>query len=65
MTDQMQSEITELNIKLEEIEDPRRCYALVKERIHQFRLRGWDIPDDLERIERRLATECLIESQGR
>ncbi len=65
MTDQMQSEIAELNVKLEEIEDPRRCYALVKERIHQFHLRGWDIPDDLARIERRLATECLLESQGR
>ncbi|HKZ96328.1 MAG TPA: hypothetical protein VJ045_05060 [Hyphomicrobiaceae bacterium] len=65
MNNQMQSEIAELNVKLEELDDPRRCFAMVQERIRQFRLRGWPIPDDLARIERRLMTECLAESQGR
>jgi hypothetical protein len=65
MTDQMQSEIAELNAKMEKIDDPRRCYALVQERIRQLQLRGWEIPQDLALIERRLATECLCESQGR
>lgn len=65
MTDQMQSEIADLNGKLDDIEDPRQAYALVRERIQQFRVRGWQIPEDLARIERVYATECLCESQGR
>jgi hypothetical protein len=65
MTEQMQSEIAELSLRVEEIDDPRRCYALVQERIRQYRQRGYDIPEELVRMERRLATECLSESQGR
>jgi hypothetical protein len=65
MTDQMHSEIAELNTKMEEIDDPRRCFAMVQERIRQYRLRGKDVPEELALIERCLARECLFESQGR
>jgi hypothetical protein len=65
MTDQMQGEIAELNLKLEEIDDPRRSYALVQERIRLYRSLGRPIPEELARIERRVMTECLRESQGR
>jgi hypothetical protein len=65
MTEQMHSEIAELSLRMEEIDDPRRCYALIQERIRQYRQRGYDIPEELVRMERRLAADCLIESQGR
>ncbi|HRN85385.1 MAG TPA: hypothetical protein PK857_11235 [Hyphomicrobium sp.] len=65
MTEQMQSEIAELNHRLEEIDDPRRSYALVLERIRSYRSRGQQVPEPLTLMERRLARECLIESQGR
>ncbi len=37
MTDQMQSEIANLNLTLEEIDDPRRAYAIVQERIRLYK----------------------------
>ncbi len=65
MSEQMQSEIAEINQTIEQIDDPRRCYALVQERIRKFRQAGNVVPDDLARIERQLMVECLAESQGR
>ncbi len=65
MTEQMQAEIAELNHRLEEIDDPRRSYALVQERIRNYRKLGHQIPEALALMERRLAIECRIESQGR
>lgn len=65
MTEQMQAEIVELNLKLEQIDDPRRSYAMVLERIRSYRNRGQQVPEALALMERRLARECLIESQGR
>lgn len=65
MTDQMQAEIAELNLKLEEIDDPRRSYAMVSERIRSYRANGYQVPEALALIERRLASECMRESQGR
>jgi hypothetical protein len=65
MSEQMQSEIAEISRKIDEIEDPRRSYALVQERIQRMRRSGVMIPKDLERIERQLLVECLAESQGR
>ena len=65
MSDQMQSEIAEINQKIELIDDPRRCYALVQERISKIRQSGSMVPEDLARIEKRLMVECLAESQGR
>ncbi len=65
MTDQMQAEIVELNLRLEEIDDPRRSYAIVQEKIRAYRKLGQQVPEALALMERRLATECRIESQGR
>jgi chorismate mutase len=65
MSDQMQSEIAEINQKIDEIDDPRRCYAMVQERIQRLRQSGIVVPDELKRIERQLVAECLAESQGR
>jgi hypothetical protein len=64
MTDQMQSEIAELNSQLEEIDDPRRSYAMVQERIRLYRTLGREVPQELVRIERRLLNDCLLESRG-
>lgn len=65
MSEQMQSEIAELNHRFEELDDPRACYALIKERINTYRNRGAAVPEALSQMERRLMTECLEESQGR
>ena len=65
MTEQMQAEIAELNLRLEEIDDPRRSYAIVEERIRNYRKMGQPVPEALSLMQRRLATECRIESQGR
>ena len=65
MSDQMQSEIAELNSTIEKIDDPRRCYAMVQERIRKYKSAGNVIPEDLARIEKVLMAECLAESQGR
>lgn len=46
-------------------EDPRRCYALVRQRIAEMRNAGEIVPDEMVRLERSLMTECLAESQGR
>jgi hypothetical protein len=65
MTEQMQAEIAELNHRLEEIDDPRRSYAIVQEKIRGYRQRGQQVPEALALMERRLAVDCLSESQGR
>lgn len=65
MSDQMQSEIADLNTQMEQIEDPRRCYALVQEKIRGYRQEGRTVPKDLALLEKQLMTDCLAESQGR
>jgi hypothetical protein len=65
MTEQMHSEIAELSLKLDELDDPRRSYALVQERIRAYRASGVEVPNELRLMERRLAADCLSESQGR
>jgi len=65
MTEQMQAEIAELNHRLEEIDDPRRSWAIVQEKIRACRKHGQKVPDALALMERRLAEECRLESQGR
>lgn len=63
---QMQSEIAELNLRLEQLEeDPRACLILVKDQIGKYRAAGRNVPEDLQRIEKRVITECLAASQGR
>lgn len=65
MSDQMQSEIAELNTTIEQIDDPRRCYAMIQERIRKHKSVDGSVPEDLARLERLLYVECLSESQGR
>jgi hypothetical protein len=67
MSKQMGSgEFADLVHQMEQSEDdPRQCYALVKERISEFRDSGRDIPDELSKLEKQLITECMLASQGR
>ncbi|MCU0953153.1 MAG: hypothetical protein MUC37_00765 [Hyphomicrobium sp.] len=65
MSEQMQSEIAELNSRFDEMDDPRAQYALLKDRINAYRSRGLSVPEALQRMERVLWQECLSESQGR
>lgn len=67
MSEQMFSgDVADLVQQMEQSEDdPRRCYALVKERINSFKQQGRRVPDDLVRMERALMTECMAASQGR
>lgn len=67
MSEQMGgSDIAELVQQMEQSEDdPRQCYALVKQRISEYRQSGNAIPEDLVRMERSLMVECMQQSQGR
>lgn len=67
MSQQMGSEdFADLVHQMEQSDDdPRQCYALVKERISEFRDSGRDVPDELKKLEKRLVTECMLASQGR
>jgi len=67
MSQQMGSEdFADLVHQMEQSEDdPRQCYALVKERISEFRHSGRDIPEELAKLEKRYITECMLASQGR
>jgi hypothetical protein len=67
MSAQMGSgDIAELVQQMEQSEDdPRRCYALVKQRISEYQRSGNSVPEDLTRMERSLMTECMSQSQGR
>jgi hypothetical protein len=67
MSQQMGSaEFADLVYQMEQSEDdPRQCYALVKERISEFRDSGREIPEELSKLEKRLMTECMLASQGR
>ncbi len=65
MSDQMQAEIADLNVRLDQMDDPRQCWALLQEKIGQMKSAGWVIPEDIKVMERQLMAECLAESQGR
>jgi len=65
MTEEVLRDIAEVNGRLDELEDPRECYAMVKDRIRQCQNAGELVPEDLKRLERSLLTECYAESQGR
>ena len=67
MSEQMGGgDIAELVQQMEQSEDdPRRCYALVKQRISEYRQSGNSVPDDLVRLERTWMVECMQQSQGR
>ena len=66
MGSEVHAEFADLVSQMEQSEDdPRRCYALVQERIRNYRQSGESVPEDLVRMERALMTECLSQSQGR
>lgn len=67
MSQQMGSgDLSELVQQMEQSEDdPRQCYALVRERISEFVRTGQDVPDALVSLEKRWRTECMLASQGR
>lgn len=58
-------EVAELNGLIDENDDPRECYAAVRDCIRRHREAGEEIPEDLQRLEKVMLTECLAESQGR
>ena len=65
MSTQMQGEIAQLNIELEQTDDPREGYAKVQAKIRRYRQEGIKVPADLALIEERLVAECMAASQGR
>jgi hypothetical protein len=67
MSEQMGGgDIADLVQQMEQSEDdPRHCYALVKQRISEYRQSGHSVPEDLVRMEKTLMTECMQQSQGR
>lgn len=65
MPNQMQSEIAQLNTEIEQLDDPRECYAKVQAKIRRYRQAGMNVPEDLALIEKRLMAECMAASQGR
>ena len=62
---QMKSEIAELSRQMDDLDNPRDCYNLVRERIRKYTQDGARVPEELARMERSLLTECLSQSQGR
>jgi hypothetical protein len=59
------TEIAVLLTALDAHDDPRDAYALVQERIREYRSAGWSVPEELIRVERSMMTEFMAESQGR
>jgi hypothetical protein len=64
-TSQSGAEIAVLLTSLDAHDDPRDAYALVQERIREYRSAGWSVPEELIRVERSMVTEFMAESQGR
>jgi hypothetical protein len=60
-----ENEIAEINTVIEQIDDPREGYRIVREHIAEHQSRGEQVPADLIRMERLLFAECNAESQGR
>ncbi|MGH1418298.1 MAG: hypothetical protein ACRBCJ_05520 [Hyphomicrobiaceae bacterium] len=65
MTEKQREEILELNNRIDDLDDPRECYALIKSRIAECRQAGEEVSDDLAMLERSLLNDCLLASQGR
>jgi hypothetical protein len=59
------ADIAVLLTSIEDHDDPRDAYAMLQERISEYRSAGWSVPDELIRVERTMMTEFMAESQGR
>jgi hypothetical protein len=64
VSEQMQGEIANLNAQINDIDDPREGFAMVKARINELRKAGQDVPVELIRMEKNLQTECISQSRG-
>ncbi len=64
-TEGLYEDVAVLLSRLDREEDPRDAYALVQNRIREYRAAGWAVPDDLIRVERSYMTDFLAQSQGR
>jgi hypothetical protein len=64
VSEQMQGEIANLNAEIEQVDDPRAGFALVKAHIHSLRKAGREVPIELIRMERNLQSECISQSRG-
>ncbi len=60
----MQAEMANLNAQIDQIDDPRAGFAMVKARINELRKAGQDVPAELIRMEKNLQTECICQSRG-
>ena len=49
----------------DDLEDPRQAFARVQQEIENVRARGGQVPENLKRLHRQLASECAALSQGR
>jgi hypothetical protein len=58
-------DIAELNVELDQLDDPRQGFALVQSHIQAIRQAGNLVPDDLVRLSNNLQTDCILASQGR
>jgi hypothetical protein len=59
------ADITVLLTSINDHDDPRDAYALLQQRIHEYRSAGWSVPEELIRVERTMMTDFMAESQGR
>ncbi len=59
------TDIAVLLTSIEDQDDPRDAYAILQQRIGEYRSAGWSVPDELIRVERSMITEFMAESQGR
>lgn len=64
MSEQMQGEIASLNAQIDQEDDPRTGFALVKRRIAELRTAGEKVPEELIRMENNLQRECISQSRG-
>ncbi len=64
-TEKLYEDFTVLLTEIETTEDPRAAFAIVQDRIREYRSAGWAVPDDLIRVERTMMTDFMAESQGR
>lgn len=64
-TEKLYEDFSGLMTEIEAKDDPRDAFALVQDRIQEYRSAGWAVPEDLVRVERTMLTDFMAESQGR
>ncbi|MGH8596127.1 MAG: hypothetical protein ACREXT_05665 [Gammaproteobacteria bacterium] len=64
-TEKLYENFAVLMTEIETTDDPREAFAIVQDRIREYRSAGWAVPDDLIRVERTMMTDFMSESQGR